>query len=92
MFYFQALVLEVHYKEEYNSNCSLCRSLGRCAELLLLHFSSFTIARRLEVSVSSVEENLLKPSSPYCPIALLPQTPQNPAQVVTVMAPAPPVR
>uniref|UniRef100_A0AAR2LAW3 RNA helicase n=1 Tax=Pygocentrus nattereri TaxID=42514 RepID=A0AAR2LAW3_PYGNA len=46
-----------------NGKCHLCRNLGRCAELLLLHFSSFTIGRRLEVSVSSAEESLLKPSS-----------------------------
>ncbi|KAF4081456.1 hypothetical protein AMELA_G00161620 [Ameiurus melas] len=68
------------------------KNLGRCAELLLLHFSSFTIGRRLEVYVSSVEEKLLKPRAPYCPAPLLPPAPQNPAQVVTVMAPAPPVR
>uniref|UniRef100_A0A3Q3JG10 RNA helicase n=1 Tax=Monopterus albus TaxID=43700 RepID=A0A3Q3JG10_MONAL len=34
-------------------------SLGTCAELLLLHFSSFTIGRHLEVTVCSTEENLL---------------------------------
>ncbi|XP_058263651.1 RNA helicase Mov10l1 [Hemibagrus wyckioides] len=69
------------------------KNLGRCAELLLLHFSSFTIGRRLEVFVSSVEEELLKPCAPYCPAALLPTpAPHNPAQVVTVVAPAPPVR
>ncbi|XP_060764793.1 RNA helicase Mov10l1 [Neoarius graeffei] len=68
------------------------KNLGRCTELLLLHFSSFTIGRRLEVSVGSVEELLLKPRTPYCPASLLPPTPQSPAQVVTVMAPTPPVR
>uniref|UniRef100_A0A3B4CIA1 RNA helicase n=1 Tax=Pygocentrus nattereri TaxID=42514 RepID=A0A3B4CIA1_PYGNA len=67
------------------------KNLGRCAELLLLHFSSFTIGRRLEVSVSSAEESLLKPSAPYCPAVPLPQ-PQRHAQVITVMAPAPPIR
>uniref|UniRef100_A0A674N571 Mov10 like RISC complex RNA helicase 1 n=1 Tax=Takifugu rubripes TaxID=31033 RepID=A0A674N571_TAKRU len=45
----------------------LVRSLGRCAELLLLHFSSFTMGRRLEVTVSSKEEDLLQPSAPYAP-------------------------
>uniref|UniRef100_A0AAR2KHQ8 RNA helicase n=1 Tax=Pygocentrus nattereri TaxID=42514 RepID=A0AAR2KHQ8_PYGNA len=74
-----------------NGKCHLCRNLGRCAELLLLHFSSFTIGRRLEVSVSSAEESLLKPSAPYCPAVPLPQ-PQRHAQVITVMAPAPPIR
>ncbi|XP_062857767.1 RNA helicase Mov10l1 [Trichomycterus rosablanca] len=70
------------------------KNIGRCAELLLLHFSSFTIGRRLEVSVSSSDENLLKPSAPYCPALQLPPAlaPQRPAQVVTVMAPAPPIR
>ncbi|KAI4905646.1 hypothetical protein NFI96_011343, partial [Prochilodus magdalenae] len=67
------------------------KNLGRCAELLLLHFSSFTIGRRLEVAVFSTEESLLKPSTPYCPVVPLRQ-PQNHAQVVTVMAPAPPIR
>lgn len=79
--------------ETVNFVTALCRNLGRCAELLLLHFSSFTIGRRLEVFVSSVEEELLKPCAPYCPAALLPTpAPHNPAQVVTVVAPAPPVR
>ncbi|XP_053341140.1 RNA helicase Mov10l1 isoform X2 [Clarias gariepinus] len=70
------------------------KNLGRCAELLLMHFSSFTIGRRLEVDVSSVEEKLLKPSAPYCPAAMLSQPPpaQTPGHVVTVMPPAPPVR
>uniref|UniRef100_A0A8B9JVV3 Mov10 like RISC complex RNA helicase 1 n=1 Tax=Astyanax mexicanus TaxID=7994 RepID=A0A8B9JVV3_ASTMX len=66
-------------------------NLGCCTELLLLHFSSFTIGRRLEVSVNSIEENLLKPSTTYCPVEPVPQ-PQYHAQVVRVMAPAPPVR
>ncbi|GAA6088131.1 sizzled isoform X2 [Tachysurus ichikawai] len=69
------------------------KNLGRCAELLLLHFTSFTIGRRLEVSVSSEVEKLLKPSAPYCPAVML-STPasQSPVQVVTVLPPAPPVR
>ncbi|XP_066526077.1 RNA helicase Mov10l1 [Hoplias malabaricus] len=67
------------------------KNLGHCKELLLLHFSSFTIGRHLEVSVNSTEENLLKPSAPYCP-SLPPPQPQKHAQVVTVIAPAPPVR
>ncbi|XP_013876270.1 RNA helicase Mov10l1 [Austrofundulus limnaeus] len=41
------------------------KSLGSCAELLLLHFSSFTIGRRLEVTVCCENENLLQPSEPY---------------------------
>uniref|UniRef100_A0A672ZU77 RNA helicase n=1 Tax=Sphaeramia orbicularis TaxID=375764 RepID=A0A672ZU77_9TELE len=35
---------------------------------LLLHFSSFTIGRRLEVTVRSKVEELLKPSFPYSPL------------------------
>uniref|UniRef100_A0A8C9Y3G0 RNA helicase n=1 Tax=Sander lucioperca TaxID=283035 RepID=A0A8C9Y3G0_SANLU len=58
-------------------------SLGSCAELLLLHFSSFTIGRRLEVTVGSKEENLLQPSEPYSPRdASLVST--MPTQVITV--------
>ncbi|KAG9280877.1 RNA helicase Mov10l1 [Astyanax mexicanus] len=71
--------------------CCQAKNLGCCTELLLLHFSSFTIGRRLEVSVNSIEENLLKPSTTYCPVEPVPQ-PQYHAQVVRVMAPAPPVR
>ncbi|RVE71576.1 hypothetical protein OJAV_G00053290 [Oryzias javanicus] len=41
------------------------KSLGSCADLLLLRFSSFTIGRRLEVKVCCEDENLLKPSEPY---------------------------
>uniref|UniRef100_A0A8C7IKX5 RNA helicase n=1 Tax=Oncorhynchus kisutch TaxID=8019 RepID=A0A8C7IKX5_ONCKI len=66
------------------------QNLGRCAELLLLHFPSFTIGRRLEVTVGSKEESLLQPVAPYCPAAPLP-LPQA-AQVVTVMAAHPPQR
>ncbi|XP_039664145.1 RNA helicase Mov10l1 [Perca fluviatilis] len=62
------------------------KSLGSCAELLLLHFSSFTIGRRLEVTVGSKEENLLQPSEPYSPRdASLVST--MPTQVITVSAP-----
>ncbi|XP_017290246.2 RNA helicase Mov10l1 isoform X2 [Kryptolebias marmoratus] len=43
----------------------LAKSLGSCAELLLLHFSTFTIGRRLEVTVCCENENLLQPSEPY---------------------------
>ncbi|XP_029289248.1 LOW QUALITY PROTEIN: RNA helicase Mov10l1 [Cottoperca gobio] len=62
------------------------KSLGSCAELLLLHFSSFTIGRRLKVTVGSAEENLLQPSVPYSPrdtslIAAMP------THVITVSAP-----
>ncbi|XP_068579229.1 RNA helicase Mov10l1 isoform X2 [Cebidichthys violaceus] len=62
------------------------KSLGSCAELLLLHFSSFTIGRRLEVTVGSKVENLLQPSVPYIPrdARLVSTTPTN---VITVCAP-----
>ncbi|XP_055790486.1 RNA helicase Mov10l1 isoform X1 [Salvelinus fontinalis] len=66
------------------------KNLGRCAELLLLHFPSFSIGRRLEVTVGCKEESLLQPFAPYCPAAPLP-LPQA-AQVVTVMAAHPPQR
>uniref|UniRef100_A0A673J0P8 Helicase ATP-binding domain-containing protein n=1 Tax=Sinocyclocheilus rhinocerous TaxID=307959 RepID=A0A673J0P8_9TELE len=69
-----------------------CRTLGRSAELLLLHFSSFTIGRRLEVSVSSAEESLLKPSVPYSALTAPPQQQQQPLQVLTVTAPPAPIR
>ncbi|XP_040894189.1 RNA helicase Mov10l1 [Toxotes jaculatrix] len=62
------------------------KSLGSCAELLLLHFSSFTIGRRLEVTVGSEEENLLQPFAPYIP-SDAPVVPAIPAHVVTVSAP-----
>ncbi|XP_070686569.1 RNA helicase Mov10l1 [Pempheris klunzingeri] len=67
------------------------KSLGSCAELLLLHFSSFTIGRRLEVTVGSEEENLLQPSVPYspsdaCPVSVMP------SHVITVSAPRGPPR
>nr|XP_040019755.1 RNA helicase Mov10l1 [Gasterosteus aculeatus aculeatus] len=60
--------------------------LGSCAELLLLHFSSFTIGRRLEVTVGSKEENLLLPSVTYSSrdVRLVSTVPSN---VVTVSAP-----
>ncbi|XP_071350088.1 RNA helicase Mov10l1 isoform X2 [Trachinotus anak] len=60
--------------------------LGSCAELLLLHFSSFTIGRRLEVTVGSEEEDLLQPSVPYTPSdACL--VPALPTHVITISAP-----
>ncbi|XP_061578737.1 RNA helicase Mov10l1 [Cololabis saira] len=62
------------------------KSLGSCAELLLLHFSSFTIGRRLEVTVSSQDENLLHPSEPYCPTDA-PQPSKTTSRVITVSAP-----
>ncbi|KAL2093862.1 hypothetical protein ACEWY4_011174 [Coilia grayii] len=68
------------------------KSLGRCAELLLLQFPSFTIGRRLEVAVSSREESLLLPSAPYNPATQQPtqrQQQQQPTVLRTVMAPAP---
>ncbi|XP_041794620.1 RNA helicase Mov10l1 [Chelmon rostratus] len=62
------------------------RNLGSCAELLLLHFSSFTIGRCLEVTVGSEEENLLKPTKPYSPsdVYLVSTVPTH---VITVSAP-----
>uniref|UniRef100_A0A9J8C2J1 RNA helicase n=1 Tax=Cyprinus carpio carpio TaxID=630221 RepID=A0A9J8C2J1_CYPCA len=51
---------------QHHLSCFYLRlTLGRSSELLLLHFSSFSIGRRLEVCVSSAEESLLKPSVPY---------------------------
>ncbi|XP_023256096.1 RNA helicase Mov10l1-like [Seriola lalandi dorsalis] len=62
------------------------QSLGSCAELLLLHFSPFTIGRCLEVTVGSEEEILLKPSVPYTPSDPRP-VPPIPTHVVTVSTP-----
>uniref|UniRef100_A0A3Q3VQZ5 RNA helicase n=1 Tax=Mola mola TaxID=94237 RepID=A0A3Q3VQZ5_MOLML len=67
------------------------KSLGSCAELLLLHFSSFTIGRRLDVTVSSEEENLLQPVVPYSPCDLRQPSTLH-AHVVTVSAPKDPPR
>ncbi|XP_034541306.1 RNA helicase Mov10l1 isoform X2 [Notolabrus celidotus] len=67
------------------------KSLGSCAELLLLHFSSFTIGRRLEVTVSSEEASLLQPTAPYSPNDACP-VPAVPAHVITVTAPKDPPR
>ncbi|XP_053282435.1 RNA helicase Mov10l1 [Pleuronectes platessa] len=61
------------------------QSLGSCAELLLLHFSSFTIGRRLDVTVGSEEENLLQPSLPYAPSDTC-SLPAVSSQVITVCA------
>ncbi|KAJ8245693.1 hypothetical protein GJAV_G00273480 [Gymnothorax javanicus] len=73
--------------------CVSCRgrNLGRCAEMLLLHFSQFTIGRRLEVTVSSAEERLLTPSAPYCPPTPTARPPTH-QQVVTILPAAPPAR
>ncbi|XP_067446394.1 RNA helicase Mov10l1 [Thunnus thynnus] len=62
------------------------KSLGSCAELLLLHFSCFVIGRRLEVTVGSEEENLLQPSVPYSPSDARPVS-TVPSHVITVSAP-----
>ncbi|XP_041650472.1 RNA helicase Mov10l1 [Cheilinus undulatus] len=67
------------------------RILGSCAELLLLHFSSFTIGRRLEVTVSTEEANLLQPSEPYSRTDANPVS-AVPAHVITVSAPKIPPR
>ncbi|XP_068595015.1 RNA helicase Mov10l1 [Brachionichthys hirsutus] len=64
----------------------IAKSLGSCAELLLLHFPSFTIGRRLEVTVCSEEENLLQPSSSYCPYDLHPVA-AVPDHVIALAAP-----
>lgn len=63
------------------------RNLGSSSELLLLHFSSFTIGRRLEVTVGSEEEKLLQPSKPYCPLDACPPPAATPCHVITVSAP-----
>ncbi|KAM7003512.1 RNA helicase Mov10l1-like [Tautogolabrus adspersus] len=68
------------------------KSLGSCAELLLLHFASFTIGRRLEVTVGSEEESLLQPSEPYSPPSDARLVSTKPAQVITVSAPREPPR
>ncbi|KAM6937901.1 RNA helicase Mov10l1 [Xenentodon cancila] len=67
------------------------KTLGSCAELLLLHFSSFTIGRRLEVTVGSHDENLLQPSEPYVPTDAQ-QLPKTSSRVITVSAPREPPR
>ncbi|XP_033181150.1 RNA helicase Mov10l1 [Mastacembelus armatus] len=61
------------------------KSLGSCAELLLLHFSAFTIGRCLEVTVGSEEQNLLQPSVPYTPCDTFSLS-TAPAHVITVSA------
>lgn len=63
------------------------RNLGSSTELLLLHFSSFTIGRRLDVTVASEEEKLLQPSKPYCPLDNIPNSAVTPSHVITVSAP-----
>uniref|UniRef100_A0A3B4FCH0 Mov10 like RISC complex RNA helicase 1 n=1 Tax=Pundamilia nyererei TaxID=303518 RepID=A0A3B4FCH0_9CICH len=67
-------------------NKILTLSLGTCAELLLLHFSSFTIGRRLEVTVRSECEDVLKPSVPYAPTDSRPVAAKS-SHVITVAAP-----
>ncbi|XP_077373490.1 RNA helicase Mov10l1 isoform X3 [Festucalex cinctus] len=62
------------------------KSLGSCAELLLLHFSSFVIGRRLEVTVCSKDESLLLPRTPYSPADAKP-VPFAPSHVITLAAP-----
>uniref|UniRef100_A0A8C5D6Z8 RNA helicase n=2 Tax=Gouania willdenowi TaxID=441366 RepID=A0A8C5D6Z8_GOUWI len=67
------------------------KSLGSCTELLLLHFSSFIIGRRLDVTVSCEDENLLLPSAPYEMRETLPALSVE-SQVVKVSAPRDPPR
>lgn len=63
------------------------RNLGSSTELLLLHFSSFTIGRRLEVTVASEEEKLLQPSKPYSSLEASPNSAAGPSHVITVAGP-----
>ncbi|KAK7162511.1 hypothetical protein R3I93_006737 [Phoxinus phoxinus] len=86
----QALKVEPGEKVSVTISCQ-AKTLGRSAELLLLHFSSFTIARRLEVLVSCAEESLLNPSMPYTALTAVPAQPK-PLQVLTVTAPPAPIR
>ncbi|KAG9342270.1 hypothetical protein JZ751_016772, partial [Albula glossodonta] len=67
------------------------KTLGRCSEMLLLHFPLFTIGRRLKVTVRSAEERLLQPSAPYSPAAPRPKL-QGSQSVITVLAGPPPLR
>ncbi|CAN9498960.1 unnamed protein product [Ophioblennius macclurei] len=63
------------------------KSLGSCTELFVLHFASFAIGRRLEVTVGSESENLLQPSLPYTPRSEPRPAFAPPSQVLTVTAP-----
>ncbi|KAM3870151.1 RNA helicase Mov10l1-like [Diretmus argenteus] len=64
------------------------QNLGSCAELLLRHFSSFTIGRRLEVTVGSKEERLLQSCVPYTPYTFDSRpAPIPPKHVITVSTP-----
>ncbi|XP_057692780.1 RNA helicase Mov10l1 isoform X1 [Corythoichthys intestinalis] len=62
------------------------KSLGSCAELLLLHFSSFDIGRRLEVTVCCNDERLLLPHVPYSQVDTKPVR-VAPSHVITITAP-----
>ncbi|XP_023666128.2 RNA helicase Mov10l1 isoform X2 [Paramormyrops kingsleyae] len=64
------------------------RNLGRCSELLLLHFPAFTIGRRMDMTVSGGLETLLQPAAPYCPATSFAR--KTDTQVVTVQADPPP--
>uniref|UniRef100_A0A667WP26 RNA helicase n=1 Tax=Myripristis murdjan TaxID=586833 RepID=A0A667WP26_9TELE len=83
-------ILLVCCLDKYSGLSIWLRNLGSCAELLLLHFSSFTIGRRLEVTVGSKEESLLQPPTPYTPYTAQDTHtgPTTPAHVITVSAPA----
>uniref|UniRef100_A0A6Q2YGL2 RNA helicase n=1 Tax=Esox lucius TaxID=8010 RepID=A0A6Q2YGL2_ESOLU len=94
--YFGTLMLGDNQEMVFSNYCSCnspcySRTIGRCAELLLLRFSSFTIGRLLEVTVVSKEESLLQPYAPYCPAAVPVNLPRA-SQVVTLMASHPPQR
>ncbi|XP_037110092.1 RNA helicase Mov10l1 isoform X3 [Syngnathus acus] len=62
------------------------KSLGSCSEMLLLHFSSFVIGRRLQVTVCSEDEKLLLPRAPYAPAEAKP-VPVAPSRIITLTAP-----
>ncbi|XP_018585332.1 RNA helicase Mov10l1 [Scleropages formosus] len=66
------------------------RNLGRCTELLLLHFPKFTIGRCLEVAVRSEEEGLLQANAPYSVAA--PLSKRQETRVVTVLPGPSPAR
>uniref|UniRef100_A0A8C9W6S7 RNA helicase n=1 Tax=Scleropages formosus TaxID=113540 RepID=A0A8C9W6S7_SCLFO len=65
-------------------------NLGRCTELLLLHFPKFTIGRCLEVAVRSEEEGLLQANAPYSVAA--PLSKRQETRVVTVLPGPSPAR
>uniref|UniRef100_A0A8C9VS08 Helicase ATP-binding domain-containing protein n=1 Tax=Scleropages formosus TaxID=113540 RepID=A0A8C9VS08_SCLFO len=73
----------------YEAQCRAL-NLGRCTELLLLHFPKFTIGRCLEVAVRSEEEGLLQANAPYSVAA--PLSKRQETRVVTVLPGPSPAR